>query len=97
MKDPAGMSNREILAEYHRMAIRKTRIMDELIKDGFGELKPSEMRANPDVHPLASEDLELSNRRFELRAEADRRYGRGLILMDALVTSQGGSHRRMKK
>lgn len=95
--DPATMSNREIVAEYDRTTLRKSKIVDELIEDGFHDLRPSDMRANPDVHPLAREDLELSDRRFELRAEADKRYGPGLMLMDQLVAGQGGSYRRVKK
>lgn len=96
-RDPSGMTNAQILGEHERCVARQGVIGQQMIDDGFGNLRPSDMRADPDVHPLAAEDLELMDRCRALHIEAEYRYGPGLVVMSHLVHAQGKSYRRIKR
>lgn len=95
-QNPASMTNGKIVAEHARHSERQYEIATAMISDGSGHLRPSDMRADPDVHPLARENLALMDRCRALGIEADMRYGPGLIILEHLVTNQGKSYRRIK-
>lgn len=92
--DPATMTNAQIVKHYTRCQERDVAIARQMIADGFGNLRPSDMRTNPDVHPLARESLSLMARCAELSHEANQRYGPGLIVIEHLL-SQGKTYRRV--
>ena len=95
-QNPASMTNGKIVTEHARHSERQSEIAAAMINDGFGHLRPSDMRDDPDVHPLARENLALMDRCRALGIEADMRYGPGLIILEHLVTSQGKRYRRIK-
>lgn len=94
--DPGTMYNRELVKAYSRAQTRQSEINQEMINDGFGRLKLSEMRINPDVHPLAREFMALIDECYRLGLEADLRYGPGLILIEHLLDALGPNYRRIK-
>lgn len=96
MQDPATMTNNQIVKEYERHQNLQSKIAKAMIASGYGHLRPSDMRANPDVHPLARENLASMDRCRQLGIEADMRYGPGLIVMHHLTHSQGKAYRRIK-
>ena len=94
---PAGtMTNTQMVREHERLMTRQSAIGDQLIADGHGRLRPSDMRENPDVHELVPEMLALFDRCSSLHIEARLRYGPGPLPLDSLVSAQGGSYRRVK-
>ena len=93
---PSVMLNKQIVAAYQKAAGRQSEINQTMIDDGFGSLKFSTMRDDPEVHPLAREYLALTDECYLLGREADLRYGPGLIVIEHLVTAQGPGYRRIK-
>ncbi len=93
---PGTMTNTQLVGEHARLMKRQSAIGDHLIADGHGRLRPSDMRENPDVHPLVPEMLALFDRWADLHIEARLRYGPGPLPLDSLVAAQGGSYRRVK-
>ncbi len=83
-KDPKSMSNSEIKNEYNKLREKSSKHADEMIKAGFGNIRPSDMRANPNKHPLFKKGLEIMDRMGDLRSEAEARYGPGLSSVDQL-------------
>ncbi len=89
-------TNGQIVRAYEKAQARQSIINSKMITDGFGHLRPSDMRADPGVHPLAREMLSLFDDCRALGIEADLRYGPGLIVIEHLVTAQGAGYRRIK-
>ncbi len=92
----ASLSNKQLVAAYKKSEGRQSKINQKMIDDGFGSLKFSMMRADPEVHPLAREYLALTDECAALGREADLRYGPGLIVIAHLVTAQGPGYIRIK-
>ena len=90
------MSNAQLVKAYRKAETRQVDITMAMIADGCARLRPSGMRADPDVHPLAREYLALVEECCILGIEADLRYGPGLIVLDHLVTAHGARYRRIK-
>lgn len=97
MADPATMTNGAIGKEYSENCRQQSEINKKLIDDGYGSLRFSDMRKNPEVHPDVREYLALTDRAYLLGAEGDLRYGPGLFTMDQLIDAQGGRYRRKPK
>lgn len=83
-EDPTSMTNGMIVKEYEEIGSRESRINDELIKDGFGWVRPSDMRKLPSMHELIPDMLALADRKAALWREATHRYGPGLISISHL-------------
>lgn len=94
-KDPATMTNAQIVRESHKMADRSSTIAKTMIADGLGHIRPSDMRDNPNIHPLAREELAMMDRQRQLGIEASMRYGHGYVYIGQLL-HQGKSYRRIK-
>ncbi len=96
MTDYAVFTNHGLAVAHRRIQTRQSKIAEEMIAGGFGHLRPSDMRKNPDAHPLAREALELFDEARAIRVEADLRYGPCLPDIGHLVIAQGGGYRRVK-
>lgn len=90
------MSNKQLVGAYQKASKRQSEINQKMIDDGFGSLKFSTMRDDPEVHPLAREYVALTDECYLLGREADLRYGPGLIVIEHLITAQGPGYRRIK-
>ena len=96
VRDPATMTNAQIVKEHARHMERQSEVATRMIDDGFGSLRPSDMRKDPDCHPLARETLASFDRCRALGIEANMRYGPGLVGVRDLVVSQGKGYRRVR-
>ena len=97
MKTYCTMSNRELVDEYTKFLVRQKEIILDMVLDGQGRLKPSDMRSDKDVHPLASEFVTLTDEVRSIWDEADARYGPGLITLEHLVIAMGPHYRRVRE
>lgn len=95
-KDPGTMTNSQIVKEHNRCLDRELVIARQMVKDGFGHVRPSDMRENPDIHEDARETLALLDRRAALKSEAKYRYGPDLRFVDDLLRSGKKGYRRVE-
>lgn len=93
-RDPATMTNAQIVAEYERIEKRQSEICQQMINDGSGNVRPSDMRANPDIHPLAREVLANFDRNSSLFIEAGMRYGPDLVSIKWLADCKKSYRRK---
>ena len=96
MQEPATMTNGTILKEYERLLRRQSEIGDVLIAAGLGHTRPSDVRENPDLHPICPEYMEVLDRLYALRHEATRRTGHSSLAM-SFLGSQSKRYRRLRQ
>lgn len=77
LRDPAKMTNSEINKERDRLSKVSSQINSDFIQQGRGHETPNETVKKSD--PLSQRYIAVSNRHHELRVEAEKRYGPGLI------------------
>lgn len=95
--DPATMTNVQIARESDRILEREGEISKTLIEAGLGHIRPSDERADPDIHPIVPLHLALMDRQRALRIEAELRYGPGLITTSQLAMVKGSrGYRRVR-
>ena len=75
MKDPATMTNAQLRDTLKRTDAQQDYLLQDLIRDGRGNLTFGDMRANPDAHPAIRPLLQLNVQRAAIRHEAEARYG----------------------
>lgn len=77
LRDPAKTTNGDINKERDRLSKVSSQITSDFIQQGRGHETPSETVKKSD--PLSQRYIAVSNRHQELRHEAEKRYGPGLI------------------
>lgn len=74
-RDPAVMTNGQILSEYDRLHSADMEMCDVLIAAGLGHLRPSDMRKDQSVHSKVPYRLSILDRQAILHQEAMIRIG----------------------
>ena len=97
MKTYCTMSNRELVDEYTKILVRRGEIINTMVTEGQGLLRLSDMRSNKDLHPMASEFVNLTDEVRNIWAEAEVRYGPGLVTLEHLVIAMGPHYKRMRE
>lgn len=75
------MTNSQLVKKYEKIHEQIEKLTQPLIDAGYGNLKPSEMRAMKDKPALIKKLLTLTDKASDLRAEATRRYGPELLFV----------------
>lgn len=74
-RDPAELTNAQILSEWDRMHKADLEMCDVFIDAGLGHLRPSDMRKDPSTHPSIPRRLAILDRSTALFTEAVIRIG----------------------
>ena len=80
----ARMTAGELKKRYHMLEARSSKITDLLIADGLGNVRFSEIKENPGMHPKGAKYLELEAEKSNIFEEGKRRYGPALYSIDHL-------------
>jgi hypothetical protein len=79
------MTNHELVARYEAVHKSANKLVDWFVKNGMGHMKPSDMRLMSDKPKRVSIYLDLLSEASDLKAEAQKRYGPGLIFVRDLI------------
>lgn len=85
MKSIDSLTDRALVTEYQRTHARIDKLETKIIDAGLGHLRPSDMRVMADPPKCIRDRMALVDRALDLRAEAERRYGPGMITVDQLI------------
>lgn len=80
-----SLTDRALVTEYQRTHARIDKLETKIIDAGLGHLRPSDMRVMTDPPKSIRDLMALAARAIELRFEAERRYGPGMITVDQLT------------
>jgi hypothetical protein len=72
-----------IVKRYETLSIRVSKVVEDLVNAGLGDLKPNDMRKL--THPLCDKYLKLVDEMSDLRSEAQMRFGPGFINIKQLI------------
>lgn len=93
IKSLSSLTDKALVKEYNRTHAKIDEIVEKLIEQGMGNVKPSELREEFNTTYANNETVReyLALRRYasELRCIAENRYGPGLILVDQLIWKKG--------
>ncbi len=97
MKTYCTMTNQELIETHRNLVMQKEEIGRNMIEDGQGHLRLTDMRADDCVHAHATEYISLVDELTTLWAEGSMRYGPGLITFENLLEAQGPRYRRIRE
>lgn len=78
-------TNHALVARYEAVHKSASKLVDWFCKNGLGHMKPSDMRSMQDKPKRVEIYLDLLDEASDLKAEAQRRYGPGLIFVRDLI------------
>lgn len=80
------LCDRALVTRYRAVYVQLSKLSDLLVDMGYGDLKPSDMRALKEPPKTVVKYLRLIDEAAGLRLEAEFRYGPGLIRVEQLVS-----------
>ena len=80
-----ALSNHALVARYEAVHKSANKLVDWFCKNGLGHMKPSDMRSMQNKPKQVSIYLDLLDEASDLKAEAQKRYGPGLIFVMDLI------------
>ncbi len=87
-KPLSSLTDKALVREYQRTRAKIDKALMNLVEQGLGDVKPSDMRRGRDTtyasNKTVREYLALTNYAAEIRYHAETRYGPGLITVDQL-------------
>lgn len=78
------MTDKQLVNKYRKLHNKISKYQDKLIAQGFGSEQPLVLRGIANKPKIVEDYLNLVDESIELRFEAERRYGPGLIIVDQL-------------
>lgn len=85
MKRPSELTNHALVREHQRLNVRWDKILNRLIAAGLGDKRPIELRAMAEPPKVVRDWIVCMDAMHDLRSEADRRYGPGLVTVSQLT------------
>lgn len=79
------LTNHALVARYEAVRKSANKLVGWFCKNGLGHMKPSDMRSMQDKPKQVSTYLDLLDEASDLKAEAQKRYGPGLIFVRDLI------------
>ena len=90
------MTNGALVREYDKLSERSHDITCKFCDDGLGHMSMQDIRDKPDCHPLAPEDIAITDRMYALRSEGKARYGPVRVFSMNMLLAMG-PRRRVKR
>lgn len=88
-KPLSSLTDKALVREYQRTHAKIDKILTQLVEQGLGDVKPSEMMRGRDTtyanNKTVRKYLALTNYASELRYHAETRYGPGMVTVDQLI------------
>ena len=78
------MTDKQLVNKYRALDRKISKMVDKLINSGYGTEQPSTLRKMENKPKIVQDYLALIDQSVNLRMEAERRYGPGLIVVDQL-------------
>jgi hypothetical protein len=79
------MTDTALVRRHEALSRRISKLVDKLCDEGFGTYKFTDLRALPTKPKFVETYLALVDESVELRYEAERRYGPGMLTMRQLL------------
>lgn len=79
------MTNKALVREYQKTHARIDKLYSQLAETEYRDMTPSQMRELPEKPHKVKVLLKHFDLAYELRSEAERRYGPGLVVVDQLI------------
>ena len=79
-----ALTNKKLVRHYDSLNKKASKLCDWFVANGFGGVRPSEMRIRRSEHPKFGEYLDILAEMRDLKDEAKRRYGPDFVYVGQL-------------